>query len=63
MKWQLLPRAGIWHKGRYREREKTLFVFIFPDKDISNVVTLLFVEGQGFIIEFKRGISFPLMCD
>lgn len=45
-----------------REREKTLFVFIFPEKDIEDV-TLLFIQGQGFILEFGKRIYFPLKCD
>lgn len=45
-----------------REREKILFVFLFPEKDIEDV-TLLFMQGQGFILEFRKGICFPLKCD
>jgi len=45
-----------------KKKKKTLFVFIFPDKDIENDVILISGEGQDFILEFKRNL-FSSMCD
>lgn len=47
---------------RQTRKEKTLFVFIFPDEDIENDVILISGESQDFILEFKRNL-FSFMCD